>query len=490
MCLLQPIHSNQTGSLRKLEDMSTRVLSPAAETTAERQWFREQYRSRLWRADLLTVVSWVSVALALALFLADGGARKFSTIGGAFTATGIISGLVGTDLVFIMLLLAARLPFIDHTIGHDKAMAFHKKLGKPSLYLLLGHGLFLLIGYGIDSGMNPLAEAVDLWNNAEDMPLAYLSMLLFIAVVVTSLVAVRRKFPYEFWHVIHLLSYAAVLTALPHQFSVGSMFAEGTWQRWYWIALYVATLGALLVYRVAMPLVLTARHSLQVSRITREAPGVINIEMTGRDIHLLKAEGGQFFVWRFWAPGLWWHAHPFSLSAAPGGNSLRITVRDLGKGSGRLMRLKPGTKVSIQGPYGLFTERARTSNKITMIAAGIGITPVRSLLERSYFAPGEASVILRASTDNELYLYDEIYDLCVQRGARLYLARGPRARGVQSWLPAKALQSGYDLRSYAPDITESDVYICGPRPWAELVLRDVKLAGVHEDQIHYERFDW
>ena len=87
------------------------------------------------------------------------------------------------------------------------------------------------------------------------MPLAYLGLGLFVAVVVTSLVAVRRRLPYEAWHVIHLLSYAAVLVALPHMLSVGSVLANGTWQRVYWIALYVIALGLIVVYRFLLPVV-------------------------------------------------------------------------------------------------------------------------------------------------------------------------------------------------------------------------------------------
>ncbi len=128
---------------------------------------------------------------------------------------------------------------IDGAVGHDRALEFHRKLGKPSLYLLLAHGVLIAIGYGMAEGLDPVSELVALWVLVPDMWLAIVSIGLFIAVVVTSLVAVRRRFPYEFWYAVHLLTYAAVLTAIPHQFSVGGLFAEGTWQRWYWLAICI-----------------------------------------------------------------------------------------------------------------------------------------------------------------------------------------------------------------------------------------------------------
>ncbi|MGX1163395.1 putative ferric reductase [Pseudarthrobacter sp. SLBN-100] len=309
--------------------------------------FAAQHRRRMLRADLLTVIAWASVAAAVALWLSDGGAAAISSPASAFTAAGTVAGLAGMDLVLLMLLLAARIPLVDRTFGHDRALDFHRKLGKPSLYLLLAariplvdrtfghdraldfhrklgkpslylllaHGLLIAAGYGMAEGRDPVSESIALWVLVPDMRLAFVSMALFLAVVITSLVAVRRRFPYEFWYAVHLLTYAAVGTSLPHQFSVGGLFAEGTWERWYWLAICAATGAALTYFRVLQPLIASSRHSLTVSRVQRIAAGVVSIEMTGLQLDRLAGTGGRFFVWRFLAPGLWWHSHPFSLSA-------------------------------------------------------------------------------------------------------------------------------------------------------------------------------
>jgi predicted ferric reductase len=458
--------------------------------------FREQSRQRLFRADLLTVLAWASVAGAVALWLADGGASEFSGVAGSFTAAGIVSGLAGMDLVLLMLLLAARIPLIDATVGHDRALEFHRKLGKPALYLLLGHGVLIAVGYGMAEGLDPVSEAVALWMLVPDMWLAFVSIALFIAVVVTSLVAVRRRFPYEAWYAVHLLTYAAVLTAIPHQFSVGGLFAEGTWQRWYWLAICIATGAALLHYRVLEPAVATFRHQLTVSRVVPVASGVVSIEMTGLHLDDLAGSGGRYFIWRFLAPGLWWHPHPFSLSSEPlqldasGAGVLRVTVRNLGRGSSQLAAVRPGTRVAVEGPYGLFSTAARSRKKVVMIGAGIGITPLRALLESTPFEPGDATVLLRGRCESELYLGDEILDLCRRRGATLFHLVGARPAQGHGWLPEAAARAGHRLDSYVPDLADSDVYICGPAAWARAVIDDARAAGAMEEQLHYERFDW
>ncbi len=465
---------------------STRSRAALTSANANR---RQRYQRRARTGDLLVMLLWTSGAAAAALFLAYGGAHLFGTFGAAVTSLGIVTGLVGTDFILVMLVLAARVPVIDRTIGHDRAIAVHRALGKPALYLLLAHGVLLLIGYGITTGYNPIAEIGPMLT-LPDMPLAFIALGLIIAVVVTSLVAVRRKFSYEGWHFVHLLSYFAVAFALPHQLSVGGILATGTPQRVYWIALYVLAFGAIVAYRFVEPAVSSLRHSLRVDRVQQVSPGVVSIHFSGRNLRSLGSAGGQFYIWRFWTGSTWWHSHPISLSAMPTDRHARITVRELGNGSGRISSIARGTRVSIEGPYGLFTDAARTAPRLAIIAAGIGITPVRALLEQSRLAPGEATILLRASDTDETYLWDEVAELATAKGATLYTMVGKRSRRAPTWMPQADAQRGVTLKSAFPHLLDSDLYICGPTPWLDLVEADARAAGIPAHQLHSERFDW
>jgi predicted ferric reductase len=466
----------------------TAQLTPAPGTRAPGLDRRRQYRRRARRSDLLVTALWASGAAAAALFLSVGGASQFGSAADAITSIGIVTGLVGSDFVLVMLVLAARVPYIDRTVGHDRAIAVHRQLGKPALYLLLAHGVLLLIGYGVATSANPLAWVVDMWQ-LPDLPLAFLGLGLLVAVVVTSVVAVRRRFSYEGWHLVHLLSYAAVAVAIPHQLSNGAVLAAGP-QRVYWIALYVLAFGSILVYRFVEPVVSSLRHGLRVDRVIEVAPGVVSIVLRGTGLDRLDATGGQFFIWRFWAPGMWWHSHPISLSAAPTASYARITVRDLGTGSRAITAVRPGTRVWLEGPYGLFTDAARTAPKVAIIAAGIGITPARALLESAQIGPGEATVLLRASSENEKWLWDEVEDLAAAKHATCFEMVGSRSASQSTWMSAADQARGVTIRSVFPDLLDSDLYICGPSAWLDLVEADARRAGVPAHQIHAERFDW
>ena len=448
-----------------------------------------RHRRRIARADLLVVLLWATAALSVALYFAEGR-PPLGSVAAVITTLGIVTGLIGTDLVLVMLVLAARIPLIDRTIGHDRAIVVHRQMGKPAFYLLLAHGALLTIGYAASAQTDVVTETVGLFGSP-DMSLAYLSIGLFVAVIVTSLVAVKRRFPHEFWYVVHLLSYVAVLTALPHQFSQGTVFASGTWQRVYWIGLYVLALGAILTFRVAEPVIQSLRHRMVVDHVERIAPDAVSVHLRGHRLDQLSAQGGQYFTWRFWTGRTWWQAHPISLSAAPTARGARITIKESGAGTRRWVdTIRPGTIVTFEGPYGIFSDAARGRDRVAVFAAGIGVTPARALLENLDAGPGMVTVFIRASDQASLYLWAEVKQLCQQRGWAAYTSLGVRAHGHLSWLSEADRQRGVTLDAIAPALVDSEVYICGGDGWADAIEAEVVRRDVPADHIHRERFDW
>jgi predicted ferric reductase len=453
--------------------------------------YRASNRALQSRADILLGVCWISIAIIVAIFFADTGVKEIvqGSTADWFDAAGQILGLIATDLLLVQLVLAARIPIIDRTFGHDKAMALHQKLGKPVLYTLLGHAVALTIGYGMLGKLSFFAEIPSMLS-INDIPLAAIALGLILALIVSSLVIFRKKLSYDFWYLVHLMAYLAVVFSIPHQFSVGGIFAAGTISRYYWIALYVVVGASLVVFRFVIPIIRSYRHALYVDDIYFESKDVVTVTIRGKDIHRLSAKAGQFLMWRFWGQGLWWHAHPFSLSAMPTNDSLRITVRALGRGTEQLLSLKVGTKVSIEGPYGLFTDMSRTSHKVVFLAAGIGITPIRALMEEAVFQPGMATVILRSSDRNNIYFQREIAEIARKRHINIRVLDGKSSSNKDSWLPETMVLAGANIRTLVPDIAQSDVYICGPRRWTDHVVADAKMVGVPREQVHYERFNW
>ncbi len=481
---------------------------PAPISPAPEGIFPAQAAARAWHRDLLCVAGTLCVVLPIATWISQGGmAGMLASPGALITALGIVAGLGATGSVILMLWLAARVPFIEHTVGLDKALAAHRDLGEATVVGLVMHGALLIVGYALLDGVSWPAEIGALWSG--DFALAVASLLLLGVVGVTSMWAVRKKLPHEAWWLIHLLTYVAVLAALPHQFSMGGTFASG-WPRATWMALWGVTLAVLCWYRLFIPLRQAWLRRLTVTQVRAEAPGVVSIEMTGPGAADFMADhragAGQFGQWRFLAPGLWTHSHPLSLSAAPHGQTplaqtqpgqgapgqlLRVTVKARGRGTAQLIRrVRPGMHVTVQGPYGVFTEASRSEPDLVLVGFGVGIAPIRAFLETATFAPGHATVILRGSSLADMPHLAEIDAIARRRGARLYVLPGHRSRSIAApaWAPESA--RGIRLVDLTGPLQHADLYICGPKPAAQSLENEAIAHGLPVTAVHREEFDW
>ena len=212
----------------------------------------------------------------------------------------------------------------------------------------------------------------------------------------------RRRLRYETWYFVHLYTYLAIALSFSHQLATGNEFTTHPANRVLWVGLYLVTFGSLLVYRVAVPVRDAFRYQLRVSSIQPEGPDAVSVYVTGRHLDRMPVEAGQFFRWRFLDRRSWWEAHPFSLSAMPDSQVLRITAKGVGDHSRALRHVEPGTRVMAEGPYGNLTARLRTRRRVLLIAGGVGITPLRALFEALPGAPGDITLLYRVRVEREL----------------------------------------------------------------------------------------
>ena len=424
-------------------------------------------------------VLWLGLLLPTYWWVADGALRVGFAGGAAVLALGQLTGLVASALLLAQVVLMARVPVLERAYGQDDLARKHRIVGFTSFNLMLAHILTVTLGYAAGDLLASPATFWDLTVNDPGMLLAVAGSLCLVMVVVTSIRLARRRLRYESWHLLHLYAYLGVGLALPHQLWTGQQLVGSTGRTVFWWTAWATAAAAILVWRVGLPAYRTLRHDLRVTSVAHEADGVVSVYVTGRDLGSLRVEAGQFFTWRFLAGPGWSRAHPYSLSAAPDGRSLRITVKDLGDGSRDVARLRPGTRVLVEGPYGRLSARARTRRHVALIGAGVGITPLRSLAEGLGYAPGEA-VLVHRYADRPLFAR-ELAALGAERGLRVIDLPGPRH------LPAN--QPGA-LLHHVPDLAHRDVYVCGPEEWADEVGRVARAAGLPSEHLHIETFAW
>jgi predicted ferric reductase len=232
-------------------------------------------------------------------------------------------------------------------------------------------------------------------------------------------------------------------------------------------------------------------RSLKVQNVVVESSDTVSVYIGGKQLEKLKYQAGQFFMLRILTPKQWWRPHPFSVSAAPNSRFVRFSIGNRGDDTALMPFLKPGTRVILEGPYGVFTEDRRSREKVVLIAAGIGVPPIRALAESMAARSGDVTIIYRTRNNEDAALLGELQEIAKRRGFGLHVLSGKRAH-PQSWLPASEADVPDHVRitQMTPWVSESDVFICGPGAWTKTVEKSLVRAGTPVAQIHAEEFAW
>lgn len=405
-------------------------------------------------------------------------------LGDWLTNAGRVTGLLAGYGVVVLVVLMARIPPLERGIGADRLARWHARGGRYTVSLVIAHGLLIVWGYAVTAHTNVVSQTNTLLMSYPDVLAATVAGLLLVGVGISSARAARQRLSYETWYYLHFYTYLAVALAFSHQFATGAEFMDNLGARIAWGALYAGVAAAIVWYRFVTPVRHAARHRMYVSAVHREGPDVVSVVIGGRCLDELGAESGQFFRWRFLCRDLWWVSSPYSLSAGPQPDRLRITVKALGDHSRLLADVSPGTRVFAEGPYGAVTAVARRRRKVLLIGGGIGITPLRALFETIPTAPGDLTLLYRASDLDGLVFRHELEELAHRRNANLRYVLGRRSELGYDPLSAAALKRNI------PDLPQHDVYLCGPRGMTDAISAALRSAGVPRRQIHYESFEF
>ncbi|NDC48174.1 MAG: hypothetical protein EBZ61_03675 [Micrococcales bacterium] len=409
--------------------------------------------------DIVEGIGWLSIVWVVFTFLIDGGVTQITDLASGLSALERVSALVATMLLLIQIMLISRVPWLDKLYGHDKATQTHKKLGKPILYLVLVHFIAVIWSYSITDGLSVMDEFLTLLNTMQEIVLATIALGLMIIVVVASIKISRKKLSYEAWYLVHLLGYGAVMFAIPHQINTGTDIAGKPLAQTFWIAAYLFVALNILWFRLLSPIVSSGMKKLKISGVEAESSDSVSVTISGKNLKSFDAKSGQFFIVRF------------------------ITST--------LQNIRPGTRVILEGPYGIFTESRRAEDRVVLVAAGIGAPPIRALAENLSAKPGTVDIIYRVRSKTDAALLDELTEIAERRGFKLHVLEGNR-RYEDSWVP-KNFSSADDtsvLSQLVPKINKADVYVCGPNNFTDSVITSLKKLGTPQQQIHAEEFAW
>src|SRR3954452_17844746 len=441
-------------------------------------------RSAATRAHPRLVLGVIAAGAAGAVGLWWHNTPSIHGLGDWLTNAGRITGLLAGYSVVVLVALMARIPPLERGIGADRLARWHARGGRYTVSLVVAHGLLIVWGYAVTAHTNVVSQTSTLLTSYPDVLAATVAGLLLVGVGISSARAARKRLRYETWYYLHFYTYLAVALAFSHQFATGAEFMHNRTARLVWGGMYAAVAAAIVWSRFVTPIRLAMRHQLRVQSVQRESRDALSVVITGRHLGELGAEAGNMLQWRFLTRGLLWASSPYTLSEPVIGDRMRITVKELGDHSHALARLRPGTRVFAEGPYGAMTAAVRRNRKVLLVAGGVGITPLRALFQTLPAERGELTLIYRASSDADVIFRPELEQLANRRGANLHIVVGSRHQLGRDPLSATS------LTAMLPDLARHDVYLCGPPGMTDSVKTSLRGAGVPGRHIHHESFEF
>jgi len=431
------------------------------------------------RALLVRAVLTAGLFIVLVMWWTNASPSFAASPAALAVTIGEVSGMLGGYLVCVQVLLIARIPWFEASVGMDKLVLWHRTLGTAVILLVAVHVGFIILGGMLFDHSTPWAEVFTILANYPDMLAALVGTIAFFAVGLSSARLLRNRLSYEAWYWLHMTTYVAIFLTFLHQISAGVHFVSNPINRAVWILLYLGTASAILTWRVILPFMAAWRQRLRVDRVVIENSGTTSVWFSGKRLDELGIRAGNFMLFRFLSWGHLLTAHPYSISRIPQAGVLRITVGALGDHSRRIRELRPGTLVFTEGPFGHFTADRASRSKILLIAGGAGIGPICALAEELTARGHAVTLVYRAHSVEHLALLPE---LALMPGMRVVPVLGRRNELGYDPLSAQALVG------LVPDVKDREVFICGPAGLAlqmESVLRTLRVPKrfIHREEL-------
>jgi predicted ferric reductase len=457
--------------------LGTPALPPATRPTRGRRSTGSPRRALLVAAGIYTVA--VLVPLFVILLGPESAQRGF------WIEFGVALGFIGLAMLCLQSILTARFPRLSGVIGQDTMLQFHRQTGIVAFAFVLAHPVILLLansGYWefLDPRVNFLRAA-------------FLIIALFAlpALIVTSLWRETFRLPYQWWRLGHgLLAMLILVIGLVHITRVHYYLGD-PWKQALWVAMGTASVASILYVRALKPLRIR-RRPYRVAEVTPLADRTWSLVVEPTPGERLDFRAGQFAFLTIADNPFSLDQHPFSIaSSAEDGDRLEFAIKELGDYTGTIGGTPVGATAFVDGPYGSLHLPEDAGAGVLMVAGGIGISPIMSMLRtmRDRGHAGRVVLVYAANSADELGFDDELYRL--EEELALKVVRVLRAPPT-GWTGAQGLVDGDLLDqvwSVGDEAAEWHVVLCGPAPMmnaVEAVLRD---RGVPQRHIHSERFD-
>ena len=395
---------------------------------------------------------------------------------------GKIVGLTAAVLLCFQVVLVSRFRFLDKIFALNRLCTCHRRNGIAVAIFSLLHPLMILAA----DNFTLFTFAKRYWPEFMGVGL----LVVIVGIVVTAYWRLPLGLAYEVWLRFHrLLTLLAITAALIHIRFVSETFGAGLP-----LALVLAAAGLMLLLflRLWQRRIFTVKRTYTVSKISPTGHDACVLELKPRGSRVFPFLPGQFAFITPLSSNIPKEEHPFTLSSSPSGSDhLQCVIRARGDWTARINRLQTGEAVIVDGPYGLFSHEAyRRPGPLIMIAGGIGITPMLSMLRFMADTNDPSSVLLIWSNKTEAsVVLGDVVESLPQRLQHLEMIHVITRENIGGDIRGRLDQAELE-RLLAGRSRKSRIFVCGPPPMMMAVSQALKIAGFNPARIHTEKFQF
>jgi predicted ferric reductase len=395
---------------------------------------------------------------------------------------GVNCAVVAFTILALQFVISARLRWVEAPFGLDVLLRFHRAMAIVAMVLLCIHPLLV----ASDEGWGLLTS----WRVHWPLWAGRLALLFLFALVAMAIFRRVLRLRYETWRQLHTaVAFLLLGLAFLHSLALGNDF-EGKVPRIVWGALLLIAWSAWFYGRLARPW-FSARNSYWVVSIAPETPQVWTLTLEPRVNRRLHYAPGQFQFLRLHGNSVLAEEHPFSIASSPSPDGLiSLTIKEIGDFTSTVGRIKPGDLATIHGPFGRFSHVFHSiDDDLVFVAAGIGITPLMSMLRYLRDRRDSRRVLL-------LYANSSAADIVFRSELESIESGGFPAletihilsRPPDDWVGPIGRLDIESLGSLCGGFAGKAFFICCPPIMTSGLIRGLRNAGVGPGRIHADYF--
>lgn len=401
-------------------------------------------------------------------------------------------GLIAYIWILLSFLLSGRFKSISGKIGVDKTIRFHQ-------FMAIVLGLFIFLHpylYKLSISQPVPWDTTRQFSLLLSLPAFVSGMtawIIVLALIITAFFRDDLPFRYETWRLLHGLgAVMVVIGSTIHVFDIGRYTNAIPAMQYLWITLiFLASLTLWRTYLV-MPF-LQKQRPFKVVSILPAAAKTWHLTITSNSKWKLNFTAGQFAWIKLKSSPLGLKENPFSISSAPSDlPDIRFTIKELGDTTNNIGTLKPDDIVYVDGPHGNFIIDDRKFAGIFMIAGGIGVAPMISIIREMANDKDTRPVklIYGNRIQSQIAFQDELEKAskAINLDINYVLSEPP-----QDWQDKKGYIDKILLEQALLKINNPEQWLfilCGPSAMLEPAINTLKASGIPSHRIQYEKFSY